>query len=129
MLALVVLVVAAFVPGVLTMYRCSMTGAAMAAPCCPHKAHERARAQREPAAPAIPELRAASCCAKLSVSTESAPAMVASSETGQAPVAVVPAAAPERRLVSAIGLPQVAWTRAHFDSGAPIRLRYCSLLI
>lgn len=123
-LAVVVVLVAALIPGTLTMYRCRMTGDARSAPCCAHED----RTQAAPGSP-NPAVNVTACCAKLSVLTTPTPAAAVTLEDGTHDVIVAAAPAPARPPIPAVTTRRPAWTRAHFDSGAPLSVLYCSFLI
>ncbi len=123
-LAVVIVLVAALIPGTLTTYRCRMTGDTRSAPCCAHED----RAHATPGAPNT-EVNDTACCAKLSLLTTLTPAAAVTLDDGAHDVIVAAAPAPARPPILAITTRRPVWTRAHFDSGASLSLLYCSLLI
>ena len=124
LLILVVMIAAVLVPSVLTLYRCRMTDAVAASPCC-----ERAARDDRGAAPDGPAVERERCCATVTIARDRAPLDVAARVAAPALPVLVGAMVPPPLRVAALSPASPSWTRAQFDTGPPVHLRVCSLLI
>lgn len=120
-IVLVAMLVAAFSPSAYAVYRCEAMATTLAAPCCASHQDPQASSSQNP------QLKSR-CCSSETVSLDRLPSeLCPHSETGAlaastSAVAVLP---PPPSFVA------VPWrrTRAHSESGPPIVLKVCSLLI
>jgi hypothetical protein len=112
--------IATFTPTAYAYYRCRTMGM-VSTPCCGEHKHQYSGSETA-------QLKAESCCSKVTVAIERAPSEIApplashllpgiAGNTGLA------LAAPVRSPFS------LSWTRARFDSGPPIILQTCSRLM
>jgi len=113
------MVAASLAPTALVFYRCQMMGV-RSSRCCNGD-------EQQPRGPSSPRLEAERCCTKVSIAVERSPAEVARPSTAHptlaASTAVIAALEPPARSF------RPSWTRAQLDSGPPIILQTCSLLI
>jgi hypothetical protein len=115
--------VATVAPAAYAFYRCPMMGEAgktLFSPCCGDDADQSDGQDAQ--------LQSERCCVKVTVALERAPSEIGAPERSD-----LPAVAADR-VVLASSAPPVApipsaWTRADFDSGTPILLQTCSLLL
>lgn len=124
LLTLVVMLAAVLVPSVLTLYRCRMTDAMAASPCC-----ERATRDERGAAPDGPAVQRERCCATVTIASDRAPLDVAARVAAPAVPLLLAAVVPPPLVIAPLSPACPSWTRDQFDSGPPVRLRVCSLLI
>jgi hypothetical protein len=119
-IVLVAMAVTVSAPSAFAFYRCQMMGTTMASPCCGD--------DEDGSSSQGLQLDAERCCTKVSVALERAPSELTPRDRQLLPPLAAAAVAVRLTVSLPVSTP-LAWTRAQFDSGPPIILRVCSLLI
>ncbi len=114
------MVAAAFAPSALAYYRCQVMATTLSKPCCKHAEHSGGDEA---------QLKAEPCCTKVTVALERASSELNPRADEPGAPSLIAVADASALLVAPAAPASTLWTRAHFDSGPPIPVRVCSLLI